>query len=100
MNTSLIAGLATNETLTVSKIDEMLATLKPLPINPLDRVRLFRCHENMVTSVKEAIREAQKLPGVHFPVQVEANAFVPPGYALGFSAKGELLLLIGPPKEA
>lgn len=86
-------------TLDVSTLLEMMKTVPAAPPDPLSRVTMIRCHENMLAPLRDLVREYRKLPMNEYrAISVEASQFCPPGVALGMAPSGESVLVIGSKK--
>lgn len=66
------------------------------PIDPLQRVRTWKCAQDVFDELKAKAAEYRRGQAVPMGVTVEVSQLIPPGFAIGISGHNEVLVAIGP----
>jgi hypothetical protein len=66
------------------------------PIDPLQRVRTWKCAQDVFDELKSRAEQYRRGQTVPFGMTVEVSQLVPPGFAIGVSGHNEILVAIGP----
>lgn len=89
------SALRRPDTVTIDGLSAAVRALKAMPVNPMSRVSKMRVAADVYEACRGFVARKDEM-GQVAPVELVCHPFVPKGFALGFTSKDELVLIIGP----